>query len=369
MHNNSSISSSNLQAAPQCDAPVMAGNGTQWAIVVRLILKITALLTAVALVVLAIVVLVPDGNDYAKETVDKHARLAASASRKIVFVGGSNLAYGLDSALVQQELGGHVVNMGMNGYLGLRFMLEEVKQHVHKSDIVVISPEYDSYYRSSDGIGPDLLMIVKTRPESLLHLTQFMQWKRVAHAVPVAAQQKLMRMLSAASQEGLGRLHELATGHRTADPVREQLRFISSIECHACFNSYGDLTSHLDLTWPYEKEDGINATSETTDANVFRVLQEYSEEMTARGVHVYLVPAPVLASYYNRHKRSIQNLNSELTKADPLRVLSSPERYVFADSFFFDTVYHLNREGRAIRTRKVIEDLRMQLASSGGMGR
>ena len=113
---------------------------------------------------IAIVALVPDGNDYALATRTKNARLHANVPAQDRPGRGSNIAYGLDSSVIQRELGGHVVNMGVNGYLGVRFMLEEVKDAIKAPDVVVISLEYDSFYKSVDGTAKDLLMIAKAYP-------------------------------------------------------------------------------------------------------------------------------------------------------------------------------------------------------------
>src|SRR5690606_17377891 len=107
---------------------------------IRLVAKACLLAVSLAGLLVAILLLVPDSNDYAKASVDKHARLAAPGSAKLVLVGGSNLAFGVDSAELERELKGfRVVNMGMNAYLGLRFMLSEVMEDLEKGDVVVLS--------------------------------------------------------------------------------------------------------------------------------------------------------------------------------------------------------------------------------------
>ena len=54
---------------------------------------------------------------YLAASVDKHHLLVHQPSPRIVFVGGSNLAFGLDSGAIERSLGYHPVNMGLN--LGL----------------------------------------------------------------------------------------------------------------------------------------------------------------------------------------------------------------------------------------------------------
>ena len=57
-----------------------------------------------------------------------------------MFVGGSNLAFGIDSREVEQRTGYRVVNMGMGFNMGLRFMLAVVRPHIHAGDVVVWCP-------------------------------------------------------------------------------------------------------------------------------------------------------------------------------------------------------------------------------------
>src|SRR5690606_31597265 len=79
------------------------------------LLRAGSLALAVAMALLAVLVLVPDGNDYAKAAGLKRQRLASLPGPKVVMIGGSNLAFGVDSPLVEQITGCPVANMGMNG--------------------------------------------------------------------------------------------------------------------------------------------------------------------------------------------------------------------------------------------------------------
>jgi hypothetical protein len=41
-----------------------------------------------------------------------------------------------------------------------------------------------------------------------------------------------------------------------------------------------------------------------------------------------------------------------------LTVVSTPDDYCFPTDFFYDTTYHLNAHGRAMRTERLLRDLR-----------
>ncbi len=89
------------------------------------------------------------GDGFAKgylgAAIDKHNRLAQQPAPRVVFVGGSNLAFGLDSAEIERSLGYGVVNMGLDLSLGLDFMLREIEPFLARGDVVVISPEYEEF--------------------------------------------------------------------------------------------------------------------------------------------------------------------------------------------------------------------------------
>jgi hypothetical protein len=318
--------------------------------------KLAVLVIGAAAVVAAIVFLVPEGNDYALATVRKHDRLSVNVPRKIVFVGGSNLAFGLDSREVERETGSHVVNMGMNGYFGVRLMLEEVKYALRAPDIVVIALEYDSFFKSVDGTPADLFMVVKAHPRAFSFLSQ-KQRVSVAEAVPYVAQQKLLRRMRNGIDSIKERLGGKTAGIEFSATGAQSFRLVNAIETLRGFNEYGDLTSHLEIDWPFEAGDGMNLTALDIDREVVPLLQEFTRQMNARGVTVAISYTSTSQDFYRRHKQRIDELHTLLTQSPPLLVPSPPSDFVFPEAWFFDTVYHVNARGRVARTRKVVSDL------------
>ena len=329
-----------------------------------LLAKGTSLVVAVFLTALGVVVLLPDGNDYAEATRLKHQRLADLDGPKIVFVGGSNLAFGLASDEVARTLGRPGVYLGMNGYLGVRLMLEEVRASLRPGDVVVLAFEYDSYYMSVDGSPTDHLALVKANP-ALLGAMSRDQIGALLGQVPYAAQQKLLRLLrEAVSASRLA--VQRALGRQDDTIVADQLayRTILAVESVAGFDEHGDLNSHVGVPWPYAREEGVDLTATPVDPEVVSLLQVFAEEMQASGVTVVLSYTPALDAFYARHAAAIEALHERL-RGGALVVPSAPRRFVFAEEFFFDTVYHLNERGREVRTTRVSEDLTLTLA--GGM--
>ncbi|HVD61344.1 MAG TPA: hypothetical protein VNC11_10775, partial [Gemmatimonadaceae bacterium] len=65
-------------------------------------------------------------NNYLAAVLEKDRLIRNTPSPKVILVGGSNLAFGIDSKLMQDSLGLRVVNMGLYAKLGLRYMLAQV---------------------------------------------------------------------------------------------------------------------------------------------------------------------------------------------------------------------------------------------------
>jgi hypothetical protein len=136
-----------------------------------------------------------------------------------------------------------------------------------------------------------------------------------------------------------------------------QDRLANSVGSLAGFNEQGDLTSHLGVKWPFERGAELNISELPVDMDAVRLLQDFTKEMNARGVTVFVSYTPIAQSYYDRHKRTLADLHALLTRSAPLVIPRPPEDFVFREEWFFDTVFHLTAEGRVVRTQKVIDDL------------
>ncbi len=314
----------------------------------RFVLMILLVLLAVAATTLGIAFLVPDGNDYARASVLKYQRLASLQGPKIVVIGGSNLAYGIDSAMLEKETKCQVANMGMNGHLGARFMLEEATPYLKKSDIVVISFEYQNFYNRVDGVATDQFMLAKANPEAWSHLTLQQKWDGIA-GLPLVAQQKIFRLA-----------RSMITWGESPQTILNE-----KIETLAGFNEYGDLIAHLELEWPFGDTDRFDLSGRKIDPDIIPLLQSFAARMRERGVSVVYSYSPLQRDFYEEHKKAIADLHERLAAAAPLVVVHPPETLAYDRSMFFDSIYHLNAKGRAPRSKQLATDIRRAVLNGG----
>lgn len=80
-----------------------------------------------------------------------------SQGPKIVLIGNSNLAFGINSEEIEQEIGMPVVNMGLHASLGNAFLENMAKLNVCEGDIYVIC--HHTYDMDGDYVDRTLMWI------------------------------------------------------------------------------------------------------------------------------------------------------------------------------------------------------------------
>jgi hypothetical protein len=286
----------------------------------------------------AYVTLPGDRTTYMAAIEDKERLLQSTPSPRIIFVGGSNLAFGLDSNLIRQRLGLPVVNMGLGAGVGLRFMLEQIKPQLRAGDIVVIVPEYEILQADSefDGGVRTLAYTIGYAPQTIAYLRSPRQFYH------------LLLGLGAAIRNKLDLLHAPNPANRT--------------EGRAAFDANGDFIGHLGK--PQSSKIELQPLDPVKVANLVRdaipVMNEFQHFAQSRDVTVYMTFPPhygTISPDMSGMKPFFCQLKAQLD----IPLLGTPDAYFFDASYMFDTVYHLTAEGRAIRTERVIQYLEQHM--------
>lgn len=275
----------------------------------------------------------------------KDRLLGAARSPKVILLGCSNLAFGIDSAAIQRAFGCDVVNMGLHGGLGLSFVVNSVDpRRLHHGDTVVMALEYGSFragtYQGNVTVG-ELVF-------------------EVPHAAACLGYEHVPTLC-----EGLGRvcwLRLLKTLQRT--PFETNLVYNAM-----AFNRYGDVVSHLTLDTNKVTAPPAAVSTQISyrldpSSRAGRKMAHFVRSLEANGVRVVFVPPCLREQEYLAGRENI-NANYEILRTMfPGRVLSKPEEFVFGAEYCFDTEYHLNARGREMRTDKLIACLREADANS-----
>ena len=94
-------------------------------------------------------------------------------SPKVVFVGGSNLAFGIDCSQIEDSIGFTCVNMGLHAGQGLRFIMDDIDPYIKEldkdaGDVVVLMPEFEHFFgETSNGGTTTMGELLVTDPRSI----------------------------------------------------------------------------------------------------------------------------------------------------------------------------------------------------------
>ena len=94
---------------------------------------------SVVLLPVAVILLTPPAysHTFVGALDEKVERLASIEGKKAVVIGGSSVAFGIDSALMEEHLGMPVVNFGLYAAIGTKAMLDLAWPHIGAGDTVI----------------------------------------------------------------------------------------------------------------------------------------------------------------------------------------------------------------------------------------
>jgi len=274
-------------------------------------------------------------GDYMFALIDKFDNLKTEKSPKIVLVGGSNLAFGMDSEAISNYYDMPVVNMGLHAGIGLRFLLEKIKPHLKKNDILIIIPEYSHFYDTYWGIGSNLTeALLNVYPQGFRYLTL----------------KQYVMMMSELPRYSIDNLQD---AYITGLAFQKHER---KIYARKNFNRYGDMTAHW-AEASYINEQYEDLPTRPIDKKMLKSLERYITHYQSLGVDVVILPPALVSTVAQSMHGEIQQVTETLAK-NPNKAYQyfRPERYSLPDSLGYDTRYHLLKSGIDIRVQYLIED-------------
>lgn len=313
-----------------------------------LVLRIAALTVAITLTGLVIgqYDIRSTDDSYIAAVLEKDRLIRNTPSPKIILVGGSNLAFGIDSRMVQDSLGIRVVNMGLYAKLGLRYMLAQVKPYIRPGDAVIVVPEYDQFYGDYANGDNTLNTALLYAPAD--RIGDFVRSYSIIDVVLRPRVENVRRAFLHAAAAAVGKERQFFPPD--TDPVYNR---------HS-FNQYGDVVSHLGKKGHNPDLIYVKPLPPMKDFNkrILEDLNGIAERAKDEQAHVYFLFPSYIDRSYVINVAAIDSLRSRLAGGMRIPIVGTARDFVYPGYLFFDTRYHLNGEGRRLRTLKMIEELR-----------
>jgi len=296
-------------------------------------------------------------DNYLAAVLEKDRLIRNTPSPKIILVGGSNLAFGIDSKMMQDSLGLSVVNMGLYAKLGLRYMLAQVRPYIHSRDVVVVVPEYDQFYGDFANGDNTLNTALLYAPSD--RIPDFIRSYSVVDVVLRPRVENARRAFLQALAASVGKKNEFFPPD--TNPVYNR---------HS-FNEYGDVVSHRGRKGLDPDSIFVKPLPPMHDFNR-RTLDDLNAiEARAREVHAnayFMYPSYIDRSYVI-NVAAIDSLSRKLRGGMDMPIVGTPRDFVYPKQDFFDTRYHLTWDTRPLRTQKMIELLKVTGKRDGWLPR
>ena len=298
--------------------------------------------TILALIFLAIG---PDPDHYFAGSRIQLGLLKNTPSPRIILVGGSNVSFGIDAELMQRSLGIPVINDGLHAGLGV-VPLRELQEYLRPGDTVIISLEYQ-LFANQDVMDGDLAFLsdwIEYSPSRIKYLDN--PWKKAPALYATMLQRKVNRQINTYLFGG------------SLDEVR-------NVFVGTQYNLNGDFIGHLNqVSTPRRKISFEPYPVSIVQNEIFIVLEEFDQIAREKGAKVYFeAPASRKSNCDTTGETSLANFFQLFDERSSIPLLTPLHELCLPDKYFFDTAYHLNAEGRQVRTQRLIQNW-IQLTAS-----
>jgi hypothetical protein len=265
-------------------------------------------------------------------------------TEKIIVVGGSNVAFGIDSIEIKKAFGIETINFGCMAGIGPEVLLSKIKNHTSNGDIIIFCWEFGLYRFERSGSNFTYLNLI------------------------------------------FGPLTTLRSNYPIMDKIRLNLKYPTShirtsmavaynpfanpeiFRCSWNFDEYGNVRSIQEQI--VKEKELINSplsalmTELTITNDVKEMLTDFVHSCRNNNIKVLstwpntfnnpkYIKNKVVEKNFLKIKDFWQNLD--------VPIIGMPEDSMLTAEFFHDTYYHLNSKGVKIRTKKLIDNLKPQL--------
>lgn len=281
-------------------------------------------------------------HTFVGELDDKVDRLSEIDEPKIVVVGGSSVAFGLDSAMLEEYTGMPVVNFGLYAALGTKLMLDLSEDHINEGDIVILAPELDAQTLSLYFSASTTLRATDGAPELLLDVPFEHFFSLLGSSWDFAAE-KISHAMNSTTPNPTG-VYNSANFNEYGDVVYDQ-KYENTMQL------YYDPNTMIDLSPSIVSDDFID------------YLNDYIAHCERRGAEVYFSYCPMnsLALTDGTTAESIDAFEKYLKNNINCTFISSAEDYILDPGYFYDTNFHLNDAGVICRTLTLTRDVLLEL--------
>ncbi|MBR0056240.1 MAG: hypothetical protein IJP66_02825, partial [Kiritimatiellae bacterium] len=275
---------------------------------------------------------------------DKFNRLRSIDAPKVVVIGNSNVAFGIDSAVLREALGRPVVNAGLHAGFSGDFLERMALVNPRPGDIYVLC-----HARYDDGLRP-------TRPSYLL-MAMEKNWRLYSMLRPGEA----LEMLRGVPGYLRAYIDDIAEAANHPKGQSSCASATTSAYSRRAFNADGDNVFPREAR--YRRDEKIAPPPGPTPETAHRI-NALAARLRRRGASLVVAGIPVAEGPKTAPPEEFAAFTAKLQSVLDCPVISNFADYIMPRELFFDNCMHLTREGAAVRTRLLADDLTAWMATA-----
>lgn len=283
------------------------------------------------------------GNTYYAVLPKMFHKLKTTEGKKIIFIGNSAVAFGLDPDIVKKEIDGYsACPFGLYGAIGTKAMMDLSRVNIREDDIVLLLPEQmqqsmslyfngEYVWNAADG-DFGLLKYIKNGGEMAGGFTGYVSRKFKyynAGAAPTSTD-----VYASSSFDG---------------------------ECKMVYDRpYNKLPSG------YDAMSRISYDTDIFSCDFAEYVNEFNRFVESRGATLLFGFSPVnaLSLELGTTVEDIDSFYDYIASLLDCQILGNPHEYIFESDWFYDSNVHMNTSGSIVYTRQLVKDLKVFLGDS-----
>lgn len=320
----------------------------------RKILNLLIALLALAVIPLTMIIVgfgLPSqfGETYYAVLPRMYNKVTEVKNKKIVIVGTSSVAFGIDSDLMQNELEScgrdyTVCNFGLYGALGTKLMLDLCRSYIREGDIVLFMPEISSQTLSLYFSGKDTWFAADGNFAMLKDIDGDNAKDMAGTFAAFAAAKYRFKSIGGADGSGI----------YSAESFDGNCDLKNKPRPNNIMGGY------------YDSDNKIDFELEVTE-EFYNYVNDFYRDIKKRGAEMFYCFAPM-------NEPGIKNADGLDGFADKIisnyefALMGNPHDAVMQAEWFYDSNFHLNDKGMIVNTARVTEALKTKLGIIQGSG-
>lgn len=283
-------------------------------------------------------------NTYYAELPEMYDRICKTDKKRIIFIGNSAIAFGLEVDVMERQFGEYTVcPFGLYGAIGTKAMMDLCRPQIREGDVVILAPEQDA------------------QAQSLYFNAEYL-WNAVDgnfNLLENVPKENIGNMVGAFASFAGRKYKYFANGDA---PQPDGVYAKSSFDGN-CKMIYGRDYNHM---LGSEQDNPVHYEKEVFSSQFGDYVNEFNKYVLSKGAHLLYGFAPVNLSGINNGvtQKDINEFYDYVESYLDCEFLGNPLDYIFETDWFYDSNFHMNTAGMTLFTRQLVCDLKAYFKDS-----